>query len=191
MKTAILKKVIGNHVWAMAIAMTGVLMSLTACSLNGDEPEKPFTTDPVEGTTKLYVCGIGTQETKAADNILFTEDEIECFDVNTRELRFKEMSTPLNERLSLLSGVEFHLGNSVLFTGSTFVGLECSQVFDDLVLCCGKLDGEVVDDGKYYLYDCYPLQFIDDERVQASKAKRSSQWNTFLNYLESSGKLKK
>jgi hypothetical protein len=64
-------------------------------------------------------------------------------------------------------------------------------VFDDLVLCYGKMDGEVVDDGKYYLYDCYPLQYIEDERVQANRTRRASQWETFLNYLEKAGKLKK
>jgi len=64
-------------------------------------------------------------------------------------------------------------------------------MFDNLVLCCGKTDGEVVDDGHYYLYDCYPPQFIDDERVQANRQLRAPQWETFLNYLESKGKLKK
>lgn len=186
-----MKKVFETRVWTMVIAMISVLMSVTACSLDSGEPEKPFTTDPVEGATKLYVCGIGSPETKAADNILFTEHEIEWFDVNTRELCFSGMEIPLKERLSLLSGVEFRLADSVLFTGSTFVGLECSQVFDDLVLCYGKMDGEVVDDGKYYLYDCYPLQYIEDERVQANRTRRASQWKTFLNYLEKAGKLKK
>ena len=71
------------------------------------------------------------------------------------------------------------------------VSLICSQMFDNLVLCCGKTDGEVVDDGHYYLYDCYPPQFIDDERVQANRKLRAPQWETFLNYLESKGKLKK
>ena len=84
------------------------------------------------------------------------------------------------------------MGNQTLFSGSTFVGLICSQVFDDFVLCCGKMDGEVVDDDDhYYLYDCYPLQFINDERVQANRTKRAEQWDASTKYLESKGKLKK
>ena len=63
-------------------------------------------------------------------------------------------------------------------------------MFDDLVLCCGKIDGEVIDDGHYYLYDCYPTQFINDERVQANIQKRAPQWETFTKYLDSKGKLK-
>jgi hypothetical protein len=54
------------------------------------------------------------------------------------------------------------------------------------------MDGEVVDDdGHYYLYDCYPLQFINDERVQANRAKRAEQWDASTKYLDSKGKLKK
>lgn len=86
------------------------------------------------------------------------------------------------------------LGGEHLFSGgATHVGLICSQVFDDLVLCCGKMDGEVIDDGHYYLYDCYPNtpQFLNDELVKANRAKRAAQWETFTKYLESKGKLKK
>jgi len=54
------------------------------------------------------------------------------------------------------------------------------------------MDGEVVDDDDhYYLYDCYPLQFINDERVQANRTKRAEQWDASTKYLESKGKLKK
>ena len=176
--------------WMMAIAIAG--MTMTACSLDSYEPEKPFTTCPSENPT-LYACGIGQSGTRSGDdavNILFTEDDIEWFDVNTRELRFRNIDEPLYEKLRLLSGVEFRLGGQTLFSGSTFVGLICSQFFDDLVLCCGKIDGGVVDDGHYYLLDCYPPQFINDERVQANRAKRAEQWETFMKYLESKGKLR-
>ena len=177
--------------WMMAIAIAST--TVTACSLDSDEPEKPFTTDPVEKAT-LYACGIsesGTRSVSDTEDILFTEDDIEWFDINTRELRFRDMEQPLREKLRLLSSVEFRLGDQTLFSGSTFVGLICSQFFDDLVFCCGKIDGGVVDDGHYYLYDCYPSQFINDERVQANRAKRAEQWELFTYYLESKGKLKK
>ena len=98
---------------------------------------------------------------------------------------------PLREEIPLLTKIDFYLGGEHLFSGgATCVGLICSQMFDDLVLCCGKIDGEVIDDGRYYLYDCYPLQFIDTDEVKANRLRRASQWETFLKYMESKGKLK-
>ena len=180
--------------WMMAIAIAG--MTVTACSSIDNEPEKPFTTDPVVNT--LYACGISESETRSigdAQDVLFTEDDIEWFNVTTREIKFRDKMVPLREQIPLLAGVDFYLGGEHLFSGGvTHVGLICSQVFDDLVLCCGKIDdGEVIDSSRYYLYDCYPNtpQFLNDEQVKANRAKRAVQWETFTNYLESKVKLKK
>ena len=175
--------------WMMAIAIAS--MTMTACSLDGNEPEKPFTTCPVsEGT--LYACGIGQPETRSDAGILFTEDDIEWFNVTTREIRFRDTMEPLREKIPLLAGIDFYIGGKHLFSGgATHVSLICSQMFDDLVLCCGKIDGEVIDDGHYYLYDCYPLQFINDERVKANRMKRAAQWELFITYLDGKGKLRK
>ena len=180
--------------WMMAIAIVGTAM--TACSLDGYEPEKPFTTDPVEKTA-LFAFGIGEPGTRSdadAERVLFTDNDIVWFDPVTRELRFRDMEEPLYEKLRLLSGVEFRLGDQTLFSGSTFVGLICSQVFNDLVLCCGKIeDGEVIDNNRYYLYDCYPNtpQFLNDEHVKANRQRRAPQWEAFLKYLDSRGKLRR
>ena len=178
--------------WMMAIATAS--MTMTACSLDGNEPEKPFVTCPTSEAT-LYAYGISQTGTRSASDIgnyLFTEDDIEWFDVNTRELRFRDTMEPLREKIPFLSSIDFYLGGEFLFSGgATHVGLICSQVFDNLVLCCGKIDGEVVDDGHYYLYDCYPLQFIDTDAVKANREKNATQWETFTKYLESKGKLKK
>jgi len=186
--------------WTMAIAIASTVM--TACSLDSNEPEKPFTTCPPSGTT-LYACGISHSGTRSIGNVLFTEDDIEWFNITTREIKFidkqsgkaerHETMEPLRESVPLLAGVDFFLGGEHLFSGGvTYVGLICSQVFDDLVLCCGKIDGGVVDDDHYYLYDCYPQipEFINDERVQANRAKRAKQWELFTDYLESKGKLR-
>ena len=189
-----MNKKIRNSFWMMAIATASLAMSMTACSSDDNETAKPFTTDPVESST-LYACGIsqnGTRGITDAANVVFTEDDILWFDVNTREIRFRDTMEPLRETIPLLAGVDFYLGGEFLFSGgATHVGLICSQVFDNLVLCCGKIDGEVVDDGHYYLYDCYPLQFIDTDAVKANREKNSAQWETFTKYLESKGKLKK
>ena len=60
--------------WMMAIAIASTTM--TACSSDDNETEKPFTTNPVE-SSMLYACGVGQSETRSvadAQNVLFTED---------------------------------------------------------------------------------------------------------------------
>ena len=177
--------------WMMAIAIASTTM--TACSSDDNETEKPFTTNPVE-SSMLYATGIGQSETRSvadAQNVLFTEDDIEWFNVTTREIKFKDMDEPLYKRMQPFHEIEFHLGDDALFVVSSFVGLWDSRVFDNLVLCYGKIDGEISLDGNYYLYDCYPLQFIDTDAVKANREKNAAQWETFTKYLESKGKLKK
>ena len=174
------------------VAIAIASMSMTACSLDSESEKPILIIDPVENPMLLYACGISQPETRSSSEILFTDDDILWFDMNTRELRFRDTMEPVREKIPLLAGVNFYLGGEYLFSGgATHVSLIYSQMFDDLVLCCGKIDGEVVDDGHYYLYDCYPTQFIDDERVQVNREKRAAQWEIFTNYLESKGKLKK
>jgi hypothetical protein len=186
-----MKKTIRNSFWMMAIAIASLAMPLTACNSDDNETAK---LDPVE-SLKLYACGISQDETRGvadAANVVFTEDDILWFDVNTREIRFRDTMEPLRETIPLLAGVNFYLNEEYLFSGgATHVGLICNQMFDDLVLCCGKIEGEVIDDGHYYLYDCYPLQFINDEKVQTNRNKRAKQWKAFTDYLERKGKLRK
>ena len=174
--------------WMLAIAIAGV--TITACSSNDNETEKPFTTDPVENT--LYACGVGQPETRSvadAQNMLFTEDDIEWFNVTTREIIFKNMDEPFYKRMQPFHEIEFHLGDNVLFVVSSFVGDWDSRTFTDLVL-----HYDVISDpnqGHYYLHDCYPLQFIDTDEVKANIKKNAGQWELFTYYLDSKGKLKK
>ena len=175
--------------WMMAMAIATLSLPLTACSHDDDAAigHQP------EPTAELCVYGVQQTATRgSAAGAVFTDDDIEWFDPATRELRFRPSVEPLREKLSFLAGIDFYLDGQFLFSGSaTFVGLICSQMFDDLVLCCGKADGQVVDDGRYYLYDCYPPQFADDERVQANRERRAPQWEAFLKYLERKGKLRR
>ena len=86
--------------------------------------------------------------------------------------------------------LEFHLGENVLFEVSRFVSDFDSRIFTDLVLHYSSI-GEDEGYPHYYLHDCYPPQFINDERTQANIKKNAEQWETFVNYLESIGKIKK
>ena len=175
--------------WMMAIAIAG--MTVTACSSIDNEPEKPFTTDPVEKAT-LYACGIsesGTRSVGDAQDVLFTEDDIEWFNVTTREIKFRDMDEPLYRRLEPYREIKFCLGDADLFVVSSFVSDYHSMIFTDLVL-----HYDVITDpghGHYYLHDCYPSQFIDTDEVKANIKKRVGQWELFTYYLESKGKLRK
>ena len=171
-----------------------VAISLTSCSSNDNEQEKPFTTDPVE-QTKFFVCEASgeTRVATAVIDTLFTEDDIEWFNVNTREIRFKKQDEQLFNKLMKnyhKEGLEFRLGENLLFEVSRFVSDIDSRIFLDLVLYYSTI-GEDEGNPRYYLHDCYPAQFIDDERTQANIKKNAVQWETFTKYLEGKGKLRK
>ena len=178
-----------SFAWMMAIAIAG--MTMTACSLDSNEPEKPFTTCP-ESETMLYATGVGQSETRSvaeAQNVLFTENDIEWFNVTTREIKFKDMEEPLYKRLVPFLEIKFYLGDNDLFIVSSFVGDWDSRVFTDLVLHYDEITDP--NQGHYYLQDCYPLQFIDTDEVKANIKKNAGQWELFTYYLESKGKLRK
>ena len=168
--------------------------SLASCSSNDNEQDKNFTVCPEE-QIKFFVCETSgeTRGTTATIDTLFTEDDIEWFNVSTREIRFKKQDEQLFNKLMknyYKEGLEFRLGDNLLFEVSRFVSDFDSRIFYDLVLHY-SLIGEDADNPGYYLHDCYPAMFINDERTQANIKKNAIQWETFTKYLESKGKLKK
>jgi hypothetical protein len=168
----------------MAIAIASMT---TACSLDSYEPEKPFTTCPTP-KAMLFACSFTQPDTQAGVDVLFNEDDIEWFNVTTREIKFRDMDEPLYKRLEPYREIKFYLGNDALFVVSSFVCDFHSMVFTDLVL-----HYDVITDpghGHYYLHDCYPLQFIDTDEVKANILKNARQWELFTYYLESKGKLR-
>lgn len=176
--------------WTMAIAIAS--MTVAACSSNDYfEPEKRFTTDPVESNA-LYACGIdkpGARSVDYAKEILFTEDDIEWFNLTTREIKFRDMEEPLYKRLEPFREIKFYLGDTGLFVVSSFVGDWDSRTFTNLVLHYDLITDP--NQGHYYLHDCYPSQFINTEEVRANIKKNEGQWELFTYYLEDKGKLKK
>lgn len=166
---------------------------LASCSNSDNEQDKPFTTDPVE-QTRFFVCEAGgdTRGATAAIDTLFTEDDIEWFNVSTREIRFKKQDEQLYTKLMKnynKEKLEFHLGENLLFEVSRFVSDIDSRVFTDLVLHYSVI-GADADNPRYYLHDCYPAQFISDERTQANIKKNAVHWETFTIYLDGKGKLR-
>ena len=168
--------------------------SLASCSSNDGEHEKPSTVCPVD-QTKFYVCEASgeTRGATAVIDTLFTEDDIEWFNVSTREIRFKKQDEQLFNKLMKnyhKEGLEFRLGENYLFEVSRFVSDIDSRTFYNLVLHYSTI-GEDEGNPRYYLHDCYPAQFINDERTQANIKKNAVQWETFTKYLETKGKLRK
>ncbi len=157
------------NIWRIMFMML-VAFSLASCS-SDNELEKPYTTDPLE-------------------NAVFTESDIKWFNPITREMKFYAQEESLSQRLRKTDGeLEFRLGNDVVLKVSRFVGDWDSRIFKDLVLHYDVISNS--EQGHFYLQDCYPLQFINDEQVQANIKLNAKQWKAFVNYLESIGKIKK
>ncbi len=172
----------------MTIAIVGVTM--TSCTDDNNELDTSFRTDPEEENV-FYAYGIGAPGLRSipdTENIVFSEENIESFNLATREIKFKDMTQPLYERLKPFHKIEFHLGDDVLFVVSSFIGLWDSRVFDNLVLCFGNQESSTIDQ-KYYIYDCYPLQLSDTDAVKANRDKNEIRWETFIRYLDAKGKL--
>ena len=178
---------------AIAFAMFTVL-TIASCSSKDNEEEKPLTTDPVK-QTMFFVCepNSETRDATAAIDTIFTENDIEWFNVTTREIRFKVMDEQLFKKLVMnyhKEHFEFRLGENILFEVSRFVSDFDSRIFTDLVLHY-SFAGNDESDSRYYLRDCYPSQFINDEHTQANIKKNAKQWEAFIKYLESKGKIKR
>ena len=163
--------------------LAAIPLSLAACGDNDDDK----TADTKQ---KLYVCGVGEGRRAAVgtEEVLFTEDNIKWFNVNTREIKFKTEPVT-DEKLYSFDKIVFRLGNQVLFDVQG-VSLIDSRVYTELVLCHGSMEKKGPEWG-YYLYDCYPLQFASDERVKANLQKLAPQWDIFIRHLKSKGKLKR
>ena len=156
-------------IWRIILMMFAAF-SLASCS-SDNEQEKPYTTDPVE-------------------NAVFTEADIEWFNPTTREVKFYAQEESLIKRLRMNDGeLEFRLGNDVVLKVSRFVGDWDSRTFKDLVLHYDVISNSKQD--HFYLQDCYPLQFINDEQVQTNIKKNAEMWDAFVKYLEKIGKIKK
>lgn len=187
---------IRNNIWTAAIAIGSLAMSLTACSSDDNEMNNELGGKKnVEQSSALAAYAIDSQGTRSggeAKTTVFTDEEIEWFDLNTRELRFGIDSEAIHKRLESLDRMEFRLGDDVLFQVDNLINPTFSRTYFDLVL---YYDWTWENDEKvgvgYYLYDCYPQQFVDEELTKNNRNKRAEQWKAFTEYLESKGKLKK
>ena len=187
---------IKNSIWMVAIAIGSFAMSLTACSSDDIEVNSELGGKKnMEQSSALAAYAIDSQGTRSGGEVktaVFTDEDIEWFDLNTRELRFGIDSEAIYNRLESLDRIEFRLGDDVLFQVDNIVNPTFSRPYFDLVLYYDWMweNDEKVGVG-YYLYDCYPQQFVDEELTKNNRNKRVEQWKAFTDFLESKGKLKK
>ena len=192
-------KKISKKAFIVSVLLTACTWLTTACGDNDDNDGQKSRTEqtaPTDGFTAYGVTNRAAETTEDAVETLFTDDNIEWFDLNTREIKFKKepVGDPLHTRLYRFSNIAFRLGDMVLFDDIKVTTLADSRTYAQLVLCYGSLetaseDGEPV--WGYYLYDCYPTTIKGDDAVRADRAKREQQWTLFVNYLESKGKLRR
>ncbi len=187
---------IRTSIWTVAIAIASIAILLTACSSDDNEVNNELSgKENVEQSTTLAAYAIDSQGTRSGGETkmaVFTEEDIDWFDLNTRELRFRIDSEAIHTRLESLDCMEFRLGDDILFQVDNLVNPTFSRTYFDLVLYYEWTweNDEKVGVG-YYLYDCYPQQFIDEELTKNNRIKRAAQWESFIKYMESKGKLKK
>ena len=185
-----------SNFWTVAIAIASFAMSLTACRSDDNEVSNELSgKENVEQSATLAAYVIDSQGTRSGGEVktaVFTDEDIEWFDLNTRELRFRIDSEAIHTRLKSIFFMEFRLGDEVLFQVDNLVNPTVSRTYFDLVLYYEwTWVGEEKVEVGYFLYDCYPQQFIDEELTKINRNKRANQWKAFIDYLESKGKLKK
>jgi len=185
-----------NNFWTVAIAIASFAMSLTACSSDDNEVSNELSgKENVGQSAMLAAYAIDSQGTRSggeAKTAVFTDEDIEWFDLNTRELRFRIDSEAIHTRLKSIFFMEFRLDDEVLFQVDNLVNPTVSRTYFDLVLYYEwTWVGEEKVEVGYFLYDCYPQQFIDEELTKINRNKRANQWKAFIDYLESKGKLRK
>ncbi len=109
------EKNIKNSIRIMAIAISGLVMPLVACNIDDNEMANEIGSYvKVENPATLAAYAVSLQGTQSDENLkkaVFTEDDIEWFDLNTRELRFSITSKTIQKRMKSLSRIEFRLGD--------------------------------------------------------------------------------
>ena len=188
---------IRTSIWTVAIAIASLATPLTACSSDDNEVSNELDgRENMNQSVTLAAYAIDSQDTRSGGEVrntaVFTDEDIEWFDLNTRELRFGIDQEIIHKRLESLFFMEFRLGNEVLFQVDNLVNPTVSRTYFDLVLYYEwTWVGEEKVEVGYFLYDCYPQQFIDEELTKINRNKRVNQWKAFIDYLESKGKLRK
>ena len=161
--------------------LLGILV-LSACN-NGDGND-----DTNGQSSKIHVYGVTSTRSLGEDDskLVFSGDNIEWFNPETREIKFKGIE-PSSAVFPVYSKIAFKIDGKTLFIASSFVEDSYSQIFNDLVIYYS------IEKGKYYLDDCYPSisEVRNQEVVKQNIINREIRWKEFVNTLNSEKKIKK
>ena len=133
--------------------------------------------EPEIGTT-LICKAYYTKNALTKDSLLFSENDIEYFDLSTNELKLK--TTAKTTEIQNFNNFRFYMGKELLFTAHLALDV-MSSIINDLVFY------QTLKDGKLYLKDGYPVNTSSSEsltiRAQNS-AKRAVNWQKFIDRMD-------
>ena len=186
-----------TSIWRSILVIITVF-SFISCNSEEEEEVKPTPpNNPIEQTKFIiYNSSEKTSNGTITIDTLLTEDDIEWFNIDTREIKIRNEKESLWKKLAILEleneegKLIFSIGKDTLFEVNRFVSNWDNQVFTDLVLHYSTVT-EVDEKPHYYLHDYYPLQLNNDSRVQANIKKNAPRWESFINYFEGLGKIKR
>ena len=139
--------------------------------------------EPEIGTTMICKADY-IKNNVTIDSLLFSENDIEYFDLSTNELKLK--TTAKTTEIQNFNNFRFYMGKELLFTAHLALDA-MSTIINDLVLY------QTEKDGKLYLEDGYPVNSNSPElltiRAQNS-AKRAVNWQKFIDRLDYLNKLR-
>lgn len=141
------------------------------------------THEPEIGTTMICKADY-IKNNVTIDSLLFSENDIEYFDLSTNELKLK--TTAKTTEIQNFNNFRFYMGEELLFTAHLALDV-MSSIINDLVFY------QTLKDGKLYLKDGYPVNTSSSEsltiRAQNS-AKRAVNWQKFIDRLDYLNKLR-
>lgn len=162
-----------------------IITFLFICTLHSCESNSTIVSES-SITAVGEVAHISAKDKEAISNssdIVFTGNDIQWFDQNTREIKFKK-----NIDCSVFQTyqkIHFNLDGKFLFTAQTYASQHHSFIIKDLVLFIDQFTQ------KCYLHDCYPLSVAEnDPETKTNKEKRFDTWNSFLMQLRTEYKIK-
>lgn len=154
-----------------------IALACISCNKEAGTNEK----DDKPADVRLSVIAPGADAASSGDRIVFTEEDIESYNGQSRRISFQALSCrDLVQRAGAHSRLAFCLGDEVLFE-AFFVQGNPDASYDEPVLMVSCGDEFIAD--KFYLYDGFPYA------GQEGFAERNPGWAKFISYLAEAGKL--
>jgi len=162
---------------------------------NEEMPENEKSTD------QLYAMGVqlvfdedgNLEPIPGSPEILaFTGDDIQSFNMTTREIVFTTDSIHIYEYGTRFNGITIYFNNTPILANVALTSAASSFSINDLVLYC---EFNAIRKYSFYLYNGYPDMPVWPDKESAQKErdtnteKRKAGWDIFIKYLNDNGKI--